>query len=747
MVIASISSSQPLDALSAGLGDADRHTLLQAFDYAAELYGERLLGTGEGARAHALGMALGIAELRLDVEARVAALLFAVPTFEKDAHKVLETRFGNTVAALVSDISRLNELRVVTRASIEDRDSASRASQIEILRKMLLAMVDDLRVVLLRLASRTQSLRYLAQAGGSIIERRHAIAQETLDLYAPLANRLGIWQLKWELEDLSFRFLDPEVYKRIAGMLDARRAEREAFISRAVEELQRELGAAGMKAEITGRPKHIYSIWNKMRTKRLDFSELRDVHGLRVLVGEESECYSVLAVVHALWQPILNEFDDYIARPKENLYRSLHTAVIGPGGRPLEVQIRTHEMHRFAELGVAAHWRYKEQRSRDPFDEKIAMLRRMLAWRDDIVDASDWVEHTKRAALDDTIYVLTPQNRVIDLPGGSTPIDFAYAVHTGLGHKCRGAKVNGAMVPLDHKLANGDRVEIIAARGGQASGPSRDWMNPALGYIASSRARNKVRQWFNALAMEQTLASGRALVERELQREGRTGANLTELAEALGFSKPEDLFAAAGRDEVGQRALQLAIRGEARGEAGEEPRLEPALPPETTRAPASAPGGIRIVGVDRLLTQLAGCCKPVPPDPIEGFVTRGRGISIHRQGCPSLAHLAERHPERLVEASWGDTPGGSFPVDLVVRAAERIGLLRDVTDVLAREHVRVSALQSTVRQGSMVLFLTVAVASLEQLQRNLPLIRAVPGVVSAARRQSTPQSMPAWKRN
>ncbi len=734
MVIPS-ASADPFEALGSGLSGSAREALSRAFDYARGLYGERRLSTGEPALEHALGMALGVAELKLDPEARAGALLFAVPSYERDSARQLESRFGATIAALVSGISRLNELRVVTRASMEEPHAPSRASQIEVLRKMLLAMVEDIRVVLLRLASRTQTLRFLARAERELLQRRQAIAQETLDLYAPLANRLGIWQLKWELEDLSFRFLHPEIYKRIAGMLDERRAEREAFIARAIADLGGAMAGAGLRAQISGRPKHIYSIYNKMRAKGLDFSELRDVRGLRVLVEETPECYAALAVVHALWQPILNEFDDYIARPKENLYRSLHTAVIGPDGRPLEVQIRTHEMHRTAELGVAAHWRYKEGEapSRDRFDEKIAMLRGMLAWRDEVVDGSDWVERTKRAALDDTVYVLTPQNRVIDLPRGSTPVDFAYAVHTGLGHRCRGAKVNGAIVPLEHKLANGDRVEIIAARAGTPAGPSRDWMNPALGYIASSRARTKVRQWFNTLALEQTIASGRAAVEKELQREGRTGANLTELAAALGFSRPDELFAAVGREEIGARQLHSAIQGK----QAQQPRAEEEaarLAPQP--AAPNATGSILVVGVDRLLTQLARCCKPVPPDPIRGFVTRGRGISVHRRACRSFARLAERHPERLVEAAWGDAArqGGTFSVDVAVRAAERLGLLRDVSEVLAREQVRVSGLQSYVRQGSAMLFLTLEVKSLEQLERCLPLIEAVQGVVSAKRR-------------
>ncbi|MEK7361048.1 MAG: HD domain-containing protein, partial [Pseudomonadota bacterium] len=470
--------------------------------------------------------------------------------------------------------------------------------------KMLLAMVEDIRVVLVRLASRTQTLRFLARSPDAL---RRPYAQETLDIFAPLANRLGIWQLKWEMEDYAFRYLEPELYLKIASMLDEKRDEREGFIADALSALEAELRAAGVRAEVQGRPKHIYSIYSKMRGKGLDFAELYDVRSLRVLVDSVKDCYTALGIVHNLWTPIPKEFDDYISRPKGNDYRSLHTAVFGSDGRALEVQIRTHEMHRHAELGVAAHWRYKEAGAgrpastsrpdasrRDPFDEKIAWLRQVLAWRDDVVESVDWVEQFKQAALDDTVYVLTPQGRVLDLPQGSTPVDFAYNLHTDLGHHCRGAKVDGVMVPLNHKLANGQRVEIVAAKTG---GPSRDWMNPALGYIHSSRARSKVRQWFNSQALAETVAQGRAVVERELQREGMTGANLDHLAQQLGYARSDDLFAAAGREEVGAKMLQTALRGGPPAEPAEEAFL-----PGKSKANAKD-GGILVVGMDKLLTQ------------------------------------------------------------------------------------------------------------------------------------------------
>jgi GTP pyrophosphokinase len=623
----------------------------------------------------------------------------------------------------VSGIDRLNRLRVVTRAAALGRDSAPQA---EVLRNMLLAMVADIRVVLLRLASRTQTLRWLARAPDA---ERQPVARETLDIYAPLANRLGVWQLKWELEDLSFRYLEPEIYKRIARLLEERRSERERFVDQAIAELADELARAGIRAEVTGRPKHLYSIYSKMRAKSLDFSEVHDASGLRVLVEEVRDCYAVLGVVHNLWAPIPREFDDYISRPKANLYRSLHTAVIGPEGRSLEVQIRTHEMHRDAEVGVAAHWRYKEgargaRGKGDSADERIAWLRQVLAWRDDVVDASDWLEQSKQAVVDDTVYVVTPQGKVIDLPQGATPVDFAYALHTDIGHRCRGAKVNGAIVTLDYRLKNAEVVDIITAKTG---GPSRDWLNPALGYIRSSRARNKVRQWFNSRELASVVAAGRAAVEREVKREGVRAASLEELAKRLGFEGPDDLFAAVGREEVGPRQLQLALRGEAK----QEPPAEVRLHGGRIAQPGS---GVLVVGIDRLLTVLARCCKPAPPDRISGFVTKGRGVSVHRRECQSLARMIERSPERVIAAEWGDRGARAYPVDIVVRGNDRQGLLRDVSEALVRQKTNVIAAKTQNRDDVASMYFTIEVQDIDQLQRALSAIEDVRGVLSSVRR-------------
>ena len=726
---ARVDSPEPaLDPIAAGLPEADAVRLRRAYALALTIYADKLLGTGEPALEHALGAATSLAALRLDAETRIAGLLFAAPQYLPDSQDQLVAGFGPAVAGLVAGIAKLNRLRVVTRALAGQENGAAHSSQAEVLRKMLLAMVEDIRVVLLRLASRTQTLRFMSRASDAL---RRPYAQETLDIYAPLANRLGIWQLKWELEDYAFRYLEPELYKKIASMLDEKRVERESFIAAAVGALETELRATGIRAEVLGRPKHIYSIYNKMRGKGLDFSELYDVRALRVLVDTVKDCYTALGVVHNLWTPIPKEFDDYISRPKGNDYRSLHTAVVGPDARALEVQIRTHDMHRHAELGVAAHWRYKEAGAGrapakpDPFDEKIAWLRQVLAWRDDVAESVDWVEQFKRTALDDTVYVLTPQGRVLDLPQGSTPVDFAYHLHTDLGHHCRGAKVDGVMVPLNYKLANGQRVEISAAKSG---GPSRDWMNPALGYLQSSRARNKVRQWFNTQALAETVAQGRANVERELQREGMTGANLDHLAQQLGFAKSGELFAAAGREEIGSKQLQTALRGVAPAAAALESLL-----PGKVKADAKD-GGILVVGMDKLLTQLAKCCRPAPPDAIAGFVTRGRGVSIHRRSCRDLQRLAELQPERMIEADWGQQKDGVFSVDIVVQAHDRQGLLRDISEVLSREKINVTGVNTQSKQHLAHMSFTVEISDLEQLQRTLAQVREVEGVLTASRR-------------
>jgi GTP pyrophosphokinase len=599
---------------------------------------------------------------------------------------------------------------------------------------MLLAMVQDIRVVLVKLAERIQALRFLMTADEGL---RRSTAREVLDLFAPLANRLGVWQLKWELEDLSLRATEPDTYKQIARLLDERREDRQHYIQNVIAVIKRELHRAGIAAEVSGRPKHIYSIYSKMRRKDVVMGEVYDIRAVRVLVEDVKDCYTVLGIVHNLWTPLPKEFDDYIAKPKPNNYRSLHTAVIGPEEKPLEIQIRTYEMHQHSEFGVAAHWRYKEggprAGRRDPgFEEKIAWLRQVLDWKDEIADAGELLQQFKSSLFTDIIYVLTPQGKVIDLPRGSTPVDFAYHVHTNLGHRCRGAKVDGVMVPLNYVLKNGQRVEIITVKHG---GPSRDWLNPGLGYLVSSRAKAKVRQWFKSQQLEETVAQGRALVERELQREGLTALNLEECARGAGFEKLEDFFAAVARNEIGPRELNQIVRTVA-----SPPEVAPAAPaeedvllPRKSRSGGSG-SGILIVGVDKLMTGLARCCKPAPPDPIIGFVTRGKGITIHRKSCPNVARLQGETAERLIEANWGEQKDEVFPVDIEVIAADRQGLLRDISDVFSKEKINVTAVNTLSRQLTARMFFTVEVKSLEQLKRVLGQVEEVAGVLETRRR-------------
>ncbi len=732
-----------LEPLAEGLGAEERALIARALDFAEPLYAGQTLSTGEPAWPHALGIGANLAAVGLDGVGRAAGVLFAVPKHARDAD-ALRTAFGDEIAALAAGVERLYQLRVLTRPAEPGpgkrggRGQRSQQNELseqsETLRKMVLGMVEDIRVVLIRLASRTQTLRWFSKHPS---DERAAYARETLDLYAPLANRLGVWQLKWELEDLSFRFLEPELYKRIAQMLDEKRIEREQYIQDGMTQLRTALDAAEVRGEIAGRPKHIYSIWNKMRTKALDFEEVYDVRALRVIVPDVQGCYAALGVVHNLWEPIPKEFDDYVSRPKGNQYQSLHTAVIGPGGRTLEVQIRTEDMHRHAEFGVAAHWRYKETpgavRASGAFDDKIALLRQLLAWRDEVADGAQWAARTREARLDDTVYVLTPQGKVVDLPVGSTPVDFAYALHTDLGHRCRGAKVDGQLVSLDTALKSGQRVDIVAAKTG---GPSRDWASAEHGFARSPRARQKIRQWFNAQAMAQTIANGRSTLERELKREGATQVSLDAVATKLGFDKPDELFAAVGRDEVNLRQLQVALR-ELKGVAPrrEAPALPASVAPKRAKRQAARSGadrGVLVVGMDRLLTQLARCCKPVPPDPIRGFVTRGKGVTVHREDCDSAKRLAERQPERMIDAQWSGS-SGSYTVEVRVTATDRPGLLRDIGDALAREHINVTAVRTQSRDDLAFMNFTFDVSDLDQLKRAFGVIRDVAGVIRVAR--------------
>lgn len=686
----------------------------------APLYFDKTLTTGESFLAHADGMVSIVRDLRDDADLLSAAYLFGAHDVLREPEEWLRSRFGANVAQLV------NDLRILMRVSERTRPRGGNDSaQAEALRKMLLAMVNDLRVVLLRLASRLQTLRFFAASGRADVI---AFARETLELFAPLANRLGIWQVKWELEDLAFSIIEPDVYRRVSRWVDEHRDARERFIAQATAQLHAMLAEAGIRGEVSGRPKHIYSIWRKMQAKQLAFEELYDVRALRVIVNTEQDCYQVLSLVQARWPTIAQEFDDYIARPKPNGYRSLHTVVRDQAGKPLEIQIRTRRMHESAELGLAAHWRYKEgspaarEMTRDA--ERVAWLRQLLAWRQDVDRPLD----PQARVADDRIYLLTPQGKVVELPAGSTPIDFAYHVHTDLGHRCRGTKVNGAMVPLNTRLATGQTIEILAAKTG---GPSRDWLNPELGFLASARSKAKVRQWFNALELAQTIASGREILEKELQRLGRTAVKLEDLARRLGFSSVDDLCAAVPKEEFNLRSIEQALGSATPADA---PPTKIPLPRAKPHEAPAGKGSVLVVGVDSLLTSLARCCRPVPPDDIVGFVTRGKGVSIHRAHCANAVALAKKDPERVIEVAWGGEREGLYPVEIFVLAQDRQGLLRDITEVLAREKMNVVGVNTASSRGEAHMSFTVEVGGAPALRRALAQVAEINGVVAARRR-------------
>ena len=696
----------------------------QARNMVEPLYTDHKLATGETVMAHADGIVSILRHIRPDQDLLAAGYLFWAPDCVQNSQDWIEKAFGPKVNSLVQELGRIDKL---SRRARSENKEANAKHQAESIRKMLLAMCNDLRVVLLKLASRLQTLRYFAECMrvGGPCEGYRTFAEETLAIYAPLANRLGIWQVKWELEDLSFRFTHPEEYHEIASQLIYSREDRMTTMAIAVEHIKQLLATHGITADVSGRPKHIYSIWKKMERKHLRFDQLFDVRAIRIIVGTLEECYQVLSIVQEKYDLLATEYDDYIAKPKPNGYQSLHTVIRDDGGNPVEVQIRTKQMHDFAELGVAAHWRYKEAGNSlgasSAEEQRVTWLRQLLAWSDDVRP-----EGSEGRIADDHVYTLTPQGRVVELPTGSTPVDFAYMVHTQLGHRTKGAKVDGMMVPLNTPLKTGQTVEIIAAKVGQ---PSRDWLMPELGYTASPRTRNKVRQWFNAQQIQEQIAQGRERLDKELARLGKTAVKLEELAKRLGYDKVDDLAIAYAKDEVSVNALSAAVMPPKE----EEPSPEEAVPVRESRQTGSH-GDILVVGVDSLLTQLAGCCHPVPPDDISGYVTRGRGVSIHRSDCPNLRKLSSEEPERLIAVSWGKLDAESlFPVGVLIIATERPGLLKDVSEVFLREKQNVTGMSSQRIRGDMRLKFTIEIRDLEGLKRSLKGIRDLPGVLAARR--------------
>jgi GTP pyrophosphokinase len=674
-------------------------------------YAHQQLGATR-AFAHSVGTALIVAELRVGADAIVAALLFDCLD---DAPAVLE-QFGSA-AKLAQGVAAMARIEALATSATDK--SVDTHAQLEALRQMVLAMVEDIRVVLIKLAERTHALRCAASADAPT---RQALGQQARELFAPLANRLGVWQIKWEMEDWAFRYLEPEIYKTIATQLDEKRGDRELYINDIIAQLEMEMALHGVQGEVTGRPKHIASIVNKMRRKHLPFDQLYDIRAVRVLVKNEIDCYTVLGLVHNLWQPIPSEFDDYIAQPKGNDYRSLHTAVIGPKDHALEVQIRTFDMHGHAELGVAAHWRYKEGGKQSPqYEEKIAWLRRILEWKDDVADSSEFTEQFKTELFHDQVYVLTPQGRVIALDRGATPVDFAYALHTDLGHRCRGAKINGAMVSLNTPLENGQRVEVVTAKEGA---PSRDWLNPALGYLATHRARSKVRAWFRQRDVGEQVGLGKSLLEKELKRLGLGDINLEKLAQRLKFGKVDEFMAALGRGDIGQRELINGLQ-----EPGKPaPALAPTTKPRSRARSSSNP--VSIPGLGDVPLTMARCCKPQPPEALMAYTTVGRGVTVHRADC---AALKRANPARMLPAEWVSEPGAAFEVDIRLKAFDRQGLLRDISDVIAKDKIDVLRVNTESRGEYASMQITVRIKELQQLSKLLVRLQHVQNVIEVGR--------------
>jgi guanosine-3',5'-bis(diphosphate) 3'-pyrophosphohydrolase len=710
------------------LGADEMETLRHACAFAAEAHAGQQRASGDPYIAHPLAVALTLAELRLDTAALVAAVLHDVPEDTGVPLATVEREFGAEVAHLVDGVTKLGKMQWLPEDA--DGDGQVRRGEesawAESLRKMFLAMAEDIRVVLIKLADRLHNMRTLQYLPP---HKQRRIAQETMDIYAPLANRLGIWQIKWQLEDLAFRYLEPEHYKEIAQSLDlGRRAVREEYIEQVIRILREELERNGIQAEISGRPKHIYSIYGKMQRRGADIDQIYDLLAVRVLVHEVQECYHVLGVVHSLWHPLPGQFDDYIASPKESLYQSLHTTVLGPDARPLEIQIRTYEMHHVAEYGVAAHWRYKEGGRRDDkFDAKVAWLRQLMDWQKDVVGgAQEFVDSLKTDLFQDQVYVFTPRGEIKELPTGATPLDFAYRIHTEVGHRCVGAKVNGRLVPLNAPLHNGDLVEIITAK--TTRGPSRDWLNPALGYLKTAHAREKVRQWFRRQQREESIARGRELVEKELRRLGLEQAiKLEELARTFRYERVEDFLAAVGYADINPQQIASKLSSELAAPPAPPPLVAPAAPDSPVR-------GLRVKGVSDLLTRLARCCNPVPGDAVVGFITRGRGVTVHRTDCPSV--LREDEPERLVDVDWGRVQQQVFPVAIRIEAWDREGLLRDISAIVADEKVNITALNvATHKDGTATAHATMEVDSLARLSRVMTRLEAIRDVRRVARDQ------------
>jgi GTP diphosphokinase / guanosine-3',5'-bis(diphosphate) 3'-diphosphatase len=699
-----------LDLIKRQMPGVDTELIERAYEFAAHAHLGQYRKSGEPYIVHPIGTARILAEMQLDPETIAAALLHDVIEDTGASEAELVEQFGRRVGRLVEGVTKLGRTASLHWVHQDDAASArhdrEKAAQAENLRKMVLAMVDDVSVVLIKLADRLHNMRSAPLADA---EKQRRKALETMEIYAPLANRLGIRQFKSELEDLAFKYLNPDEFTAIEARLRAEAEERERYIERVTDELQRALQEASIKAEITGRAKHIYSIYKKMQRKGRSFDEIYDVIGIRIIVDEKTDCYGALGVVHSMWHPIPGEFDDYIATPKESMYQSLHTAVLALGARPLEIQIRTREMHRVAEYGIAAHWRYKEAGRTDSYVEaKVAWLRRLMEWRDEVVDAQEFVESLKSDVFREMIYVFTPTGDIIELPKGATPVDFAYRIHTDVGHSTIGAKVNDKLVPFNYKLENAQVIRILTSK--NKTGPSRDWLNSAAGYVATAGAREKIRQWFRRQRREENIAQGKETLEKELKRLGLE-LRADEVAKRFpSYIKTDDFLAAIGYGSI--TAQQIA------GKLGETTAERDTLLPQKYTVAKPSPSNLEVMGVGDLLTRLAPCCKPLPGDAIIGFVTRGRGVTVHRTDCPNVANISDR--DRLLAVAWGNGNRQLYPVQIRVSAWDRVGLLRDITSVAADEKINIlSVLTNTHSDRSVTILMTIEVGDIPQLSHIL----------------------------
>ena len=701
-----------LQSLARHYPQADLTVVRRAFEFAVSAHGEQQRVSGEPYVTHPLAAAQILADIGIDPVAVTAAILHDVPEDTEYSLNDIEEKFGPEVARLVDGVTTLSKFSNHTH---EQR-------QAENIRKMFLAMAVDIRVVLIKLADRLHNMRTLYALPS---DKQLRIARQTLEIYAPLAERLGMWSIKWELEDLAFKSLEPESYRELARTLDTRRKGRESFVEKSIEALRPELAEAGIEAELSGRPKHLYSIWKKMQRKGAEIGEIYDVYAIRILVDEVKDCYAALGVVHSMWRPIPNQFDDYIAVPKPNLYQSLHTAVMALDGKPLEIQIRTHAMHQVSEVGIAAHWRYKEgSRADREYDAKLAWLRQVMDWQRDVSDATEFVEGVKLDVFQDQVFVFTPKGEVKDLPAGATPLDFAYRIHTDIGHRCIGAKVNNRLVPLDYRLKNGDIVEIVTTKG--EHGPSRDWMN----VVRTSHAREKIRQWFKRQERDENIAHGRESLDRELRRLARTslgavGADrILELARAYKYENLDDFYAAVGYGAVG--AQQVVTR------LGVVDDAQLALPPTTPPPNLMRSGGVRVKGVGDLLVRFGKCCHPIPGDPIIGFITRGKGVTVHLKNCQTV--LNERETARLIEVEWEGSPQQTYPIAIRIEAFDRTGLLSDITQVVADNKVNILAANVAVSPDrTATVKATLEVASVAQLARVMSRLEQLKDVTAVSR--------------